>query len=344
MILLLSSCARLGFKTVQSGRNQYNAAINNTEMEQLLLNIVRFRFTDNPYFLQVSSISSTVESNLTLGGSQEKGFLGGFEYSERPTLIYSPLGGKDFVRQLLNRIDLNKLYLLAGAGWELDDILRLFVNNINGIRNAPSAVGPTPEITPKFQKFQQIADIFDRLDDNSAILIAPATGDSEVNELILTLSPDEQNSPAAIELFELLGLAPNASSYRMKIGLGKKQINSDEIIIETRPLMGTMFFISHGVQVPQEMLDSGQVHINRSSGNENYNWHPMLTGLFRVRSSSSKPDNPYLAVPYKGYWFYIDNTDIDSKETMVLMSIMFQLQAGGGESISPVLTLPVGGL
>ena len=158
------------------------------------------------------------------------------------------------------------------------------------------------------------------------------------------MNPDERNSSAAIELFELLGLNPNASSYRIKIGLWKKQINSDEIIIEPRPLMGTMFFISHGVQVPQEMLDSGLVHINRPSGNENYNWHPMLTGLFQVRSSSSKPDNPYLAVPYKGYWFYIDNTDIDSKETMVLMSIMFQLQAGGGESISPVLTLPVGGL
>ena len=345
MVLLLSGCARLGPKIVQSGRNQYNAAINNTEMEQLLLNIVRFRFTDNPYFLQVSSISSTVESNLTLGGSQEKGFLGGFEYTEKPTVIYSPLGGKDFVRQLLNRIDLNKLYLLAGAGWELDDILRLFVNNINGIRNAPSAVGPTPEITPKFQKFQQIADIFDRLDDKSAIVIAPPQGDTQINELILFLDPAERDSPAAHELFELLGLNPNASSYRMKIGLGKKQRDSDEIIIETRPLMGTMFFISHGVQVPEEMLNSRLVHINRpGGGKEDYNWHPMLTDLFQVKSSSGKPDNPYLAVPYKGYWFYIDDTDIDSKETMVLMSIMFQLQAGGGESISPVLTLPVGGL
>ncbi|MCK5188455.1 MAG: hypothetical protein KAR12_00190, partial [Methylococcales bacterium] len=153
----------MGPKTVKSGRNSYNAALNTTEMEQLLLNIVRFRITDSPYFLKISSISSTVESSVSLGGSEDKGFLGNFQYKEKPSMIYAPLGGKDFVQQLLNRIDLDKIFLLTGAGWELDDVLRLFTNSINGIKNAPNAAGPTPEVIPKFKSFQQIADIFDKL-------------------------------------------------------------------------------------------------------------------------------------------------------------------------------------
>ena len=100
----------------------------------VLLNIVRLRHSDQPYFLQVSSISATSEANFTLGGSEEKGALGGIGYLERPNIIYIPLAGKQLVTQLLTPVDLSTLRLLRGAGWEFDDILRVFVTRFESWR------------------------------------------------------------------------------------------------------------------------------------------------------------------------------------------------------------------
>ena len=49
------------------------------------------------------------------------------------------------------------------------------------------------------------------------------------------------------------------------------------------------------------------------------------------------------AVRYRGYWFYIDNTDLHSKSTFALLRRLFFLQAGQFKDAAPVLTLPVGG-
>ena len=59
--------------------------------------------------------------------------------------------------------------------------------------------------------------------------------------------------------------------------------------------------------------------------------------------NKEKPHQAGLAVPHKGYWFYIDKTDISSKRTIgVLNSVVrLKIRAGRAQNI-PVLTLPVG--
>jgi hypothetical protein len=49
-----------------------------------------------------------------------------------------------------------------------------------------------------------------------------------------------------------------------------------------------------------------------------------------------------VAARYRGHWFFIDDSDLDSKSTFVMLSQIFSLQAGKAEGIVPVLTLPVG--
>ena len=49
------------------------------------------------------------------------------------------------------------------------------------------------------------------------------------------------------------------------------------------------------------------------------------------------------AVRCRGYWFYIDNTDLHSKSMFALLRQLFFLQAGQLKGAAPVLTLPVGG-
>ena len=55
-----SGCA-LGPRTIEQSRLQYNEAVKTTSEQQLLLNIVRLRYTDVPSSLALSSIADQRE-------------------------------------------------------------------------------------------------------------------------------------------------------------------------------------------------------------------------------------------------------------------------------------------
>ena len=124
-LLIVSGCETVGPKAVRAGRTEYNDSLKVTGTEELLLNLVRLRFNDQPYVLGVSNISARVEfaagvealvsersaSVSTNVGASAKGILA---YAEKPTIVYQPLSGKDFVRQLLTPVDLSTLLLLRG--------------------------------------------------------------------------------------------------------------------------------------------------------------------------------------------------------------------------------------
>jgi hypothetical protein len=49
-------------------------------------------------------------------------------------------------------------------------------------------------------------------------------------------------------------------------------------------------------------------------------------------------------VNYRGYWFYIEESDFASKATFLVMAEFYRLAISEGQpSQVPVLTLPVGG-
>ena len=62
----------------------------------------------------------------------------------------------------------------------------------------------------------------------------------------------------------------------------------------------------------------------------------------RVRHSSQQPTSPY-RIRHRGYWFYIDDTDLESKRTFESLVAAFQSRLGSVDpDAGPVLTLPVG--
>ena len=63
---------------------------------------------------------------------------------------------------------------------------------------------------------------------------------------------------------------------------------------------------------------------------------------FKIQVKDQKPMDTQLRVNYRGHWFYIDDSDLESKSTFALLAQIFALQAGKAEGIVPVLTLPVG--
>jgi hypothetical protein len=108
--------------------------------------------------------------------------------------------------------------------------------------------------------------------------------------------------------------------------------------------MGTLYYLSHAVQVPAEHEAAGLVMTTTTiEGGEVFDWTQLTGDLLSVHCSKCKPKCAAVAVHYRGYWFFVDDRDQSSKATFTLLMQLFELQAGGGAiGTKPVLTLPVG--
>ncbi len=163
--LLLAGCNSVGPRAVRSARFPYNEALIQTWNEQLLLNLVRLRYRDTPYFLQATSLTTQYElsgsasagATLIEGGDGEASLGTGVFVAETPTVSYVPIQGEKLVKQLMNRIPLDDVMILPQSGWSIERVLRLTVDRLGDIPNAPSTTGPTPSYRPHFESFKDFA-------------------------------------------------------------------------------------------------------------------------------------------------------------------------------------------
>jgi hypothetical protein len=64
---VLSGCHQFGPGTIERARVSYNEVINRTSNEQLLLNLVRLKYRDTPFFLEISSLTSSFQFGASVG-------------------------------------------------------------------------------------------------------------------------------------------------------------------------------------------------------------------------------------------------------------------------------------
>ena len=143
------------------------------------------------------------------------------------------------------------------------------------------------------------------------------------------------------ELYTLLGLRPGQEVISLD-GRGRRQ-RPDAIGFEMRPLIGIMFFLAHAVEVPQPDQAAGRVTVTRDGDGQPFDWSRVTGDLLVIKSQAERPANAAVAVPYRGSWFYIDDSDMNSKNTFMLLGALTALQSGSIERSGPLLTLPVTG-
>jgi hypothetical protein len=100
-----------------------------------------------------------------------------------------------------------------------------------------------------------------------------------------------------------------------------------------------MAYLAQGVSVPEQHLETGAVSYDR----RNRSADTIISDLFQIKVQKEKPNHVSLSVPYKGYWFYLEENDISSKQTIGVLNslVRLKIKAAGAQNI-PVLTLPVG--
>ncbi len=310
---------------------------------------MRLRYRDTPLFVDVGSViaqysfsgSASVSPTLQIDGGErnEYGFGIGGSYTENPTITYEPLKGADFTRRLLTPVDPVALFLLAESGWSVERLLMCCVQRVNSIDNASSATGPTPQSVPDNSRFRRVAALLRRLQSSNALrLQAFVDGPRQGMVFGFSRTPREEDRAALAEVRDLLALPAEADRFELRSHA--LDDSPGGVAVTARSLLGVLFFLSLAVEAPPDHVEAGLV-VDAVDG-ARLDWTPLIGGLLRVRSSSGPPPQAFTRVRYRGHWFYIEDSDLNSKATFNLLGYLYSLQAAGGEGVRPVLTVGVG--
>jgi hypothetical protein len=397
-------CRSFGPRALEQTRLPYNEAVKVTTEQQLLLNIVRLRYTDTPSSLAISNIAAQFEFAKSLqltpfftatGGDNNRGSYGAvlpqaqIGGADRPTFSLTPLDDQEFTKKLFTPLSLDGVVYLAKTTWPISTVFRLYLENLNWVSNAETASGPTPKDAPVFAEFQRGIEALQVLQDRDQIVFgldertesagspvaastvravdvleaaksgyeyrADAGGATwtlvkKVQQPVLRIDPEAANSPEMVELARIFKIKPGLAQYDVTVEALNPFPSTypaegvDKIDLETRSLLQAMYYISHGVEIPPEHAAAGIVTVTREAGGGPFEWAQVMRGLFRVQwaKANERPANAHVAVEHKGYWFYIDERDQDTKTTFSLLMEMARLELTGKGS-EPLLTIPLGG-
>jgi hypothetical protein len=163
-----------------------------------------------------------------------------------------------------------------------------------------------------------------------------------------------ESCPPLQEFCHLLNLEPGLPDYELIVGESDPFPSSfppaprRQIVLEPRSTFEALIFLSHGVIVPPEHIEQGLVRRTELPDGQLFDWSELTRGVFQVQHAKQhhRPDHAYIAISFRGYWFYIDDRDHDSKTAFnqVYHLSRLDLAVSGArlERTRPVLTLPIG--
>lgn len=359
IIVTVSGCSAFGSRHIKGDRFNYGVAINVSEKEQMLTNLVRLRFGDVPMFVDVSSVVTNYTYSGGLGVQGTKNYFpSGVEditktvtgsldlgYEENPTISYDPVSGEDFAARMLQPLPIGYLFSIAQSGWPVGLLLLIGIERINDVENMSAGhngaqtqffmQGSAKNEIEKYHRFKDLVDLMLELTRRRAMEF---TRDGDDGSIYLTIAP--YLAPDAIDLLNKfrrhLNLDSDTLEYRV-VGRTTKRHN-DEISIQTRSLLGMMNFLTKGIDVPDTLSKISDGVLISATPELSSSRVPFP---LHIAAGEQKPTNAFATIRYEGNWFYITKGDIQSKQVFSLLRYLFQLQTPPSEEgTKPVLTLP----
>jgi hypothetical protein len=339
-------CKHFGPRSIVADRIPYNEAIALSWKEQTLLNIVKMRYGDTPFFIDVPQITSgyTIQSGATATAgifppvnpiasfAQQLGANFNLQaaYQDRPTVSYMPQTGSQFIRNLTTPMNPGTVMFMLQSGYPADVVFNLTVDSINGVNNRSALGGELRAATPEFTR---VVNLIRKAQMTGHIGIR-VTRDKEHKDSVAFFFHDHNIDPeiraALAEVRKTLQLAPDRSEFR--ITFGSLAANPNEIAIRTRSVINVLQVLSTYVDVPVE-------HLARGIAPELEEPENGANALIRVQSGSKKPCDPFIAVYYERQWFWIEKSDTPSKRTISNLLVLLALSDTGTKENLPVITI-----
>jgi hypothetical protein len=340
--LALAACGSVGPTTIPRDQFDYGGAISSSSREQLLLNIVRLRYMEAPQFLNVVSVinqyglegevAASVGFGTSFTGDDTTSFGGASRWSDRPTITYSPVAGREFARSLMTPVTPEALFALVQSGWPAELVFGVTVQSINGICN--HRPGPARRMAAD-PEFYELLAAWDRLQSAQVLGLRSrklATEDeSDIVMFYQSKTLDEESRRDLERVQELLGLDLAHDEFTLRYGLIPSGPN--EIAVLTRSILDVMMTLAWSLDVPQEHIEDGRTGSTFEVG-------PGPTGpVIRNGFGTSCPETAFTAVRNRDTWFYIDDRDLISKRNFAFMQVLLSLADTGNEARGPVVSL-----
>lgn len=342
-----------------------------------MLNIIRLRYLDTIEFLSTNSISAQTSMKISVGaelgsdaGDSLSVLLPELEYSDKPTITFSPQRGPKFARKLTAPVDIDTFAYLAASDWPIEYLLLLFGTELNGIHNKTGNSAENYAHLAKTLGYQQVQgnllvgfikkDLLlsepikrETLSGNDILSAVKSgykyiqQGDKDTLYLAQTITQPMMWIRPADGIDEniksLLHIDDNKYSPFEIIsgsGLYRGDQKYSSVVLRTRSLLGSIVFLSQAVELPQE-------HIANKIAPKSWPYSLYRTKeidqIFTIHTSKEKPQAA-LSVRYRGNWFYIDDKDMNSKRVFLIIAEIYRLAISEERpGQTPVLTLPVGG-
>ena len=316
-VLTICGCNVIGPQAISGGRGIYAEVINRTEDEEILNVIVRMRYDETFGMISVVSVtanlrfSAQVGTNIGIGNSNDYAgnlvpLSAGVAYEENPTISYVPLSGEDFMRRMFSPVSLSEWFLVSSHARHPGQIFDLAVRRINGLKNSLLE----QKASPDFARFLKLYDRLRRADALNVIYRAGKGYFLEFNKY------KDKHDDSVREILELLGieLESDGSTITLPILVGHGN-SADVINLQLRSAYEVLQLFGVGIEIPPAHIESGIV--------ESLTWSmPEERRFIAIRSSetnwlSSRPENTSVAIRFHDRWFYIDATDIHSKQAFV---------------------------
>ncbi len=344
VIVLLAGCTSIGPSTIVADRFDYSAAIADSWKQQTLLNIVKLRYMDLPVFVDVASVVSgySLQSGVSVNGTvstadavQGNFFATGAQgiYTDRPTITYTPATGQRFVQGLMAPIDPRNIFFMLQSGYAADFLLSMTVESLNGVRNRSTAAGAAREADPAFlqaiallREVQAAGAFSMRVDDDRS------KGSTAVVLLRREGVPDDIKAKM-IEIRRLLNMPLTGQEFTLKYSPARGADN--ELSVNSRSMLQIMAAFASYLDVPEEHVrDHSALPAPTPSATETQR------GALRIHSGKDRPKEPYAAVRYRNYWYWVDQGDLATKRALAAIMLFFTLADTGSREPQPLITIP----
>ena len=346
-LVLMSGCASIGPSHVDRDREDYNLSLTESWKRQILLNVVKIRYVEPMFFVDVGEIVAAyaLETGVNVGASRSIFDLSGTgaestfdlgvsgKYTDRPTITYRPMTGTSFLKGVMSPIPVSNVILSIESGVSAAFIMNLGIRAINGYRNEAITV---QGYKPPQPGFIRIVDIFCKLQENYAMHVTSRPLESgEGPCLFLSFSDrgDKEIGALIQELKELLQLDATVNEYVLSSGARPK--NQRTIAFQTYSLAQILAAVATRVEMPKDDVITKRAtpDVSFASGNNGF-------GKILVRSSDKEPETAFSAVKYKDSWFWVDDYDLAAKRVFSFIMLAFTLLDNDKDTMPLQLTIP----
>ncbi|MBW7930525.1 MAG: hypothetical protein H3C57_04355 [Gammaproteobacteria bacterium] len=346
----LQGCMSYGAVTLDRDRMDFTQAMASSWKQQTLLNIVKMRYGDTPIFVDVGQIVSsyqisssmqaggTVFPNLPAGaGTSNRIFNLGVQgqYTDRPTITYTPLTGSQFVRTLMTPIPPIRLFELIEAGWRVDLQFMAAVQTVNGHSNSRGGA----QLRLEDPEFVRLVNALRRIQAAGALGSRyHADRDQNGEGLVMFFTTRKAGAEVMQDIAlvkQLLGLDAARNEFPVIYGEVPPGRN-DVIALHTRSGFQILYELATFVQVPEEHEREMRAYPHLPAAAEG---RESLPPLIRIESSEDKPADAFATIFYGDRWYWIGNRDLPSKGLFSFLLVMLTLAESGPDAPSPFVTI-----